>query len=110
MNTNTANVRQPPVWAVVLVALLMLPVMQASQAGGGMPWEGALLKISSSLSGPVAQCVCIIAIAGSGFTLFFGGEMNDVIKWILKFTLVASIVLFGVGLVSSLFGTTGAVL
>lgn len=41
-------------------------------AGSGMPWEGPLDQILSSIEGPVARIVAVIIITLTGLTLAFG--------------------------------------
>ena len=52
-----------------LAASLALP---AHAAGTGMPWEGPLDQILSSIEGPVARIVAVIIITLTGLTLAFG--------------------------------------
>ena len=52
-----------------LAASLALP---AQAAGTGMPWEGPLDQILSSIEGPVARIVAVIIITLTGLTLAFG--------------------------------------
>lgn len=40
--------------------------------GEGMPWEGPLIRIANSLSGPVAKAAGVVAIAGTGLSLALG--------------------------------------
>jgi type IV secretion system protein VirB2 len=46
-------------------------------ASGGMPWEGPLEKLLTSLTGPVARVIGAIAIFGLGIGIAFseGGSM-----------------------------------
>ncbi len=50
---------------VVLVILTTVPGI-AHAAGSGMPWEGPLDQILSSLTGPVAKVIGTLAVLGSG--------------------------------------------
>ena len=52
------------------VAVLLAPPAHA--AGSGMPWEGPLDQILSSIEGPVARIVAVIIITLTGLTLAFG--------------------------------------
>lgn len=52
-----------------LAACLALP---AQAAGTGMPWEGPLTQILSSIEGPVARIIAVIIITLTGLTLAFG--------------------------------------
>jgi type IV secretory pathway VirB2 component (pilin) len=71
---------------LVLLALLLLLPLATAQSGsfglgglrGGMPWEGPLQQLLSSLTGPVSQVVGAVAIIGLGIGIAFseGGSMS----------------------------------
>ena len=55
----------------------------AYAAGSGMPWEGPLDQILTSIEGPVARIVAVIIITLTGLTLAFGvtsGGMRKLIQ------------------------------
>ncbi|WP_339797989.1 TrbC/VirB2 family protein [uncultured Hyphomonas sp.] len=55
----------------------------AHAAGSGMPWEGPLDQILTSIEGPVARIVAVIIITLTGLTLAFGetsGGMRKLIQ------------------------------
>ena len=55
----------------------------AHAAGSGMPWEGPLDQILTSIEGPVARIVAVIIITITGLTLAFGetsGGMRKLIQ------------------------------
>jgi type IV secretion system protein VirB2 len=55
----------------------------AYAAGSGMPWEGPLNQILSSIEGPVARIIAVIIITITGLTLAFGetsGGMRKLIQ------------------------------
>ena len=54
------------------IALLLGLALPAHAAGTGMPWEGPLTQILSSIEGPVARIVAVIIITITGLTLAFG--------------------------------------
>ncbi|TRO86281.1 conjugal transfer protein TrbC [Glycocaulis profundi] len=58
--------------AGLLLALGLLIAGPAYAAGTGMPWEGPLDQILSSIEGPVARIVAVIIITLTGLTLAFG--------------------------------------
>ncbi len=78
---------------VLIVALvLLLPVATAQSGtfglgglGGGMPWEGPLQQLLSSLTGPVSQVVGAVAIIGLGIGIAFseGGSMMRKALWVV---------------------------
>ena len=62
---------------VRIAFLLMLVGVQAvwaGGAGGGLPWETPLSRVATSLTGPVALSISLIALMVAGGTLVFGGE------------------------------------
>ena len=80
----------------------------ASTSGAGLPWEGPLQTIASSLQGPVATSISIIALVGAAISLMFfevGKGMRQFIVVILAFSIVSSAYsLMGLfGLTSALF-------
>ena len=71
--------RQGAAFAVAAAAL----AGPAHAAGSGMPWEGPLDQILSSIEGPVARIVAVIIITITGLTLAFGetsGGMRKLIQ------------------------------
>ena len=65
---------------VLLVALSL--VFMGVAIADGMPWEGPICKVATSLKGPVAKGVAIIAIVVSGLMLAVG-EVGGVFKTML---------------------------
>lgn len=71
---------------VQVAAFVGLGVMiagPAHAAGSGMPWEGPLDQILTSIEGPVARIVAVIIITITGLTLAFGetsGGMRKLIQ------------------------------
>ena len=55
-----------------LAAIALLLPAQAFAAGSGMPWEGPLDQILTSLSGPVARVIGVAAIIVTGLGIAFG--------------------------------------
>ena len=58
--------------AATLIGLTAALALPAHAAGTGMPWEGPLDQILSSIEGPVARIVAVIIITITGLTLAFG--------------------------------------
>ena len=67
--------RLTPLALIVLVALAG-PALATTTSGTAMPWETPLQTVQTSLSGPVAKAVGIIAIVatGLGFAFAEGGS------------------------------------
>jgi type IV secretion system protein TrbC len=96
---------------VLIVALvLLLPVATAQSGtfglgglgglGGGMPWEGPLQQLLTSLTGPVSQVVGAVAIIGLGIGIAFseGGSMMRKALWVVMGLAIAfNAVTWGLG-------------
>jgi len=69
---------------LVMIVMLALPGTSfAQEAGGGMPWEGALQTMAEAMTGPWVKWLAIIAIACGGI-LFGIGELNGPFKYALQ--------------------------
>lgn len=73
LNQNQKTMRA---WGALL-GVGMLLVAEPSFAA--MPWEGPLCMVATSLSGPVAKSVAVIAIVVSGLLLALG-ELSGIFK------------------------------
>jgi type IV secretion system protein VirB2 len=62
-------------------------------AYAGLPWEGALTKLSTSLTGPVAKSIGVIAMAITGAMLAFGGELSEFAKRMCMVVLALAVML-----------------
>lgn len=86
--------------------LIASPALAAG-GGGGLPWEGPLQQIQTSITGPVAGMIALAAVAIAGGMLIFGGELNDFARRLTYIVLVAGILL-GATQIVGLFGAGGA--
>jgi len=70
---------------VSLLALATLASRTAYASSAGMPWEGPLNKLVSSLTGPVAKAVGVFAIVAVGFGMAFseGGSGMRKALWLV---------------------------
>ena len=66
-----------------------------------LPWEAPLQTLQTSLTGPVAKAIGVIALAVSGGMLAFGGELSDFAKRILMVVLALSVMLLANSFLSS---------
>lgn len=96
-----------------LFTIAMLAVSASNAFAGtstGMPWEGPLNTLKNSLTGPVAMAISLIAIVVCGCMLIFGGEIGDFARKLIMICLVVAIIVGASSVLSTLFGTTGALL
>lgn len=84
-----------PTWRLWVPALAFssLNCGIAYAQAAGLPWEGPLQTLATSLTGPVAKAIGVIALAASGGMLAFGGEMGDFTKRMMMVVLALSVML-----------------
>ena len=68
----------------------------------GLPWEAPLTALQTSLTGPIAKSIGVIALAVSGGMLAFGGELNEFTKRIMMVVLAISVMLLAGSFVTGL--------
>jgi type IV secretion system protein TrbC len=90
-----------------VAALLLLSNIGAfaAQTGGNLPWEGPLQTLVTSLTGPVAYAISVVAIVALGAGLAFGGEMNETMRRLLQVGLAVCCVVFAAQVMASWIGT-----
>ena len=96
---------------LLLAALLCLAsqsVWAAGGGGGGLPWETPLNRITTSLTGPVALSISLIALMVAGGTLVFGGELSEFARRSCVAALAIAFLVLGAGFMTTLFGVGGA--
>lgn len=71
------------------------PALASSSAGGGLPFDSWLTKVSNSITGPFAFTVSIVGIVAAGAMLIFGGDMSGFMKTMIFIVLVLSFVIAG---------------
>ena len=81
---------------LAFIAIELLPEA-AFAAGSGMPWEGPLEQILTSLSGPVARVIGVAAIIVTGLSIAFGeggGGMRKMLWVVFGLTIAFSATTF----------------
>jgi type IV secretion system protein VirB2 len=99
------------VLALVAFAALSVPsraLASTSSSGTAMPWESPLQTIATSLSGPVAGVISLIAIVICGITLIWGGEIGEFAKKLVYVVMVIAVLVGASSLISTLFSSSGA--
>ncbi len=82
----------------------------AAETGTNLPWEGPLTTLVTSLTGPVAYAISVIAIVALGATLAFaGGEMGETMKRLLHVGIAVCCVVFAAQVMSSFIGQAAEV-
>lgn len=79
---------------LILVILMLLVTSSVAFAGGTLPFESGLSKISNSLSGPVAISIAIIAFAAAGIMYVFNPDATALIKGLIGLCIALG-VMFG---------------
>jgi type IV secretory pathway VirB2 component (pilin) len=103
MRKFARSTRTPAVAALASVA-----ASPAQAAGGGMPWDGPLSQVVTSLTGPVAGSLIAVAIVASGLTMAFAAGQG--MRQFAGIIFAGSIVGIGLVFFLGLFGlTAGAV-
>jgi len=94
---------------LVLLCLTIAPTALAGGGGGGgLPWETPLNRVATSLTGPVALSISLIALMVAGGTLVFGGELSEFARRSCVAVLAIAFLVLGAGFMTSLFGVGGA--
>jgi len=82
----------------------------AAETGTNLPWEGPLTTLVTSLTGPVAYAISVIAIVALGATLAFaGGEMGETMKRLLHVGIAVCCVVFAAQMMTSFIGQSAEV-
>lgn len=103
----------PRYGSLVFGAILFMMFMGSGAAfagggGGALPWEGPLTLVATSLTGPVALSISLVALAATGGILVFGGELNAFARQLCVLVLAISFLVAGAGIMTTLFGVGGA--
>jgi type IV secretory pathway VirB2 component (pilin) len=82
----------------------------AAETGTNLPWEGPLTTLVTSLTGPVAYAISVIAIVALGATLAFrGGEMGETMRHLLQAGIAVCLVVFAAQVMTSFIGQSAEI-
>lgn len=97
--------------SMILLTVLCItePAFASSSAGGGLPFDGWLTKVSNSITGPFAFTVSIVGIVAAGAMLIFGGDMSGFMKTMIFIVLVLSFVIAAKNTLSAVTGTSAVI-
>lgn len=88
--------------------LMLSQEAYATTTGPGLPWEAPLQTFASSLQGPVATSVSILALIGAAASMMFF-EVGRGMRWFLTAVIGFSVASTAFG-VMALFGLTSALM
>jgi type IV secretory pathway VirB2 component (pilin) len=97
----------PLLFIALIVGLAFIPASAhaSAGAGGGLPYEAWYEKLRSSVTGPVAFTVSIVAMVGAGATLIFqAGELSTFLRTMLYIALVMALLVGVQNMMSGFFG------
>ena len=92
----------------ICVLAILVTTQPARAATSGLPWEAPLLAIATSIAGPVAQSILIIAIVLLGFALAFseGPILRRALGVVLGVTIAATAASFALNFLGFTTGAT----
>lgn len=92
--------------AMLLAVLALLPqhANAAEGAGGALPYEGWLVALRTSVTGPVAFALAIIGIVIAGGVLIFGGDLNGFFRTLMFIVLVMAFLVGAQNMMAGFFG------
>ena len=95
------------VGVLLTLCVLLVPheVYAAGTAGGGLPYESALTRLRSSVTGPVAFTLSLIGIVGAAGALIFGGELTGFLRMMVFLVLLIAILVGAQNVLTTLFAT-----
>jgi type IV secretion system protein VirB2 len=73
-----------------------------------MPWETGLTALQTSITGPVATVISLIAIVGAGAALIFGGNIQGFMRTTVYIVLVIGLIISANNILSALGYTASA--
>jgi type IV secretion system protein TrbC len=97
------------VFGAVLSTVLCPMGIAYAGSSSSLPWESPLQKLVTSLSGPVALGIAIIAMVAAGGALVFGGELSEFTRKALLLVLAIAFLVLGSQFMTTLFSVSGAV-
>lgn len=115
-NPKKSKPVKTPIYRLAVLALVAFAALSVqsralastSSSGTAMPWESPLQTIATSLSGPVAGVISLIAIVICGITLIWGGEIGEFAKKLVYVVMVIAVLVGASSLISTLFSSSGA--
>jgi type IV secretory pathway VirB2 component (pilin) len=100
------NHRKTLLILTLLGCALIAPEVHAASTGGGggLPYESALEKLKTSITGPVASTIALISIVGCVGVLIFGGELGNLFRTLIFIVMGGAIIVTANNFLSFLGG------
>jgi len=76
---------------------------------GGLPYEPFLVKLTTSITGPVAFALSLLGIVVAGGVLIFGGELNGFVRSLVLIFLVIGLLVGATNMMSGVFGRSAVI-
>jgi type IV secretion system protein VirB2 len=96
---------------VLMTISVVLTFEDAAFATSGdtkMPWETGLTNLQTSITGPVATVISLIAIVGAGAALIFGGNIQGFLRTAVYIVLVVGLIISANNLLTAIGYTASA--
>jgi len=94
----------------LLALFLLVSPLAFGASNTGLPWETPLQTVGTSMTGPVAGFISLIAIVLCGITAAIGQDLSGFVKGLIGVVFVISVILGAASIIRILFGSTGAVI
>ena len=91
-------------FTVLVLGALTVMTLWVEPAFAQLPWEAPLEILTTSISGPVATGVAIIAFFIAGAILVFGQDMSGFGRSVVLIILAVSFLKLGADFITALFG------
>jgi type IV secretion system protein VirB2 len=90
--------RKRLLWGALFALAAAAAVLASGDAafatgGDAMPWEKGLTALQTSITGPVASVISILAIVGAGAALIFGGNIQGFLRSTVYIVLVIGLII-----------------
>ena len=99
--------RKHILYMLLATGFVLMAQSASASTTGSLPWETPMQTIRTSITGPVALSVALIAICASGAMLIFGGEISQFTRTGVYIVLVLGLLVAANNFLSALY-TTGA--
>jgi len=105
---NSRNAWRVAGFCLALAIVIGPSLALAAGAGGTMPWDSNIQKISQDFTGPIAYAVALIGCVAAGALLIFAQELPFFLKAVCFVVLAASF-MCGANAFAATMGWTGAI-